>query len=234
MSKTIEAPAAPATVAYLYENGSGPLVFFEPLHRASVQHKELITRADHDKIVNSLLDKLRQESRFGEGMLELASTNKSRAEELQKLQPSPFKIVGEHFTLDDAGILMEALEGDGIAPVDADDPETQQMLFDRITPVLERHQLEVQGVPLDDQSSWIMGLPNFTCAGYAQQLRAIGHTINRKSEDEQAHVIHWMLGIYFKHGRDKWRNVAQSILAGPRITPAVAANDESQKAVSNG
>ncbi len=53
----------------------------------------------------------------------------------------------------------------------------------------------------------ILGLMCFQCVPFAQALRAGGHTIKAKAEDEQAAVMHWMLGHYFRHGED-WRTAA--------------------------
>lgn len=60
-------------------------------------------------------------------------------------------------------------------------------------------------VPLNDETRWILGRPNFWCASVAQVLREDGHEIKKKAEDEQAAVIHWLLNLYLKHG-DKWRD----------------------------
>lgn len=65
--------------------------------------------------------------------------------------------------------------------------------------------------PLDDETRFILGRPNFTLAGIAARLRTLGHSIAFKAEDQQAAVIHWMLGIYFEHGQD-WRTKADEVL----------------------
>lgn len=57
---------------------------------------------------------------------------------------------------------------------------------------------------LDDETRWILGQPSFSMHGFAQRLRANGFEIKSKAEDEQAVVIHWMLNMYKKHGKD-WR-----------------------------
>ncbi len=57
----------------------------------------------------------------------------------------------------------------------------------------------------------ILGRPNFTCHHIAKALRVMGLTIAPKSEDEQAAVIHWLLGHYLKHGAD-WRQRAAAEL----------------------
>lgn len=61
-------------------------------------------------------------------------------------------------------------------------------------------------VPLkpSEELLWILGQPNFACAGTANGLRAAGQEIPRKAEAEQAAVILWMLNLYLKHG-EKWR-----------------------------
>ena len=64
---------------------------------------------------------------------------------------------------------------------------------------------------LDEQTRWILGRPNFTCASFANSLRKLGHKINDKAEDEQAAVIHWMLCLYHKHG-EGWRTEGEEIL----------------------
>lgn len=57
----------------------------------------------------------------------------------------------------------------------------------------------------------ILGRPNFHCSPVAQCLRVGGAEIPRKSENEQAACIHWMLSLYLQHG-EKWRTVAQDEL----------------------
>lgn len=64
---------------------------------------------------------------------------------------------------------------------------------------------------LTDDLREILGRPNFTCHYIAQALRQMGRTIAKKSEDEQAAVIHWMLGHYLKYGAD-WRQHASDEL----------------------
>lgn len=62
---------------------------------------------------------------------------------------------------------------------------------------------------MDEDVAFILGMMCFQCASFAQILRLGGHTIATKAEAEQAAVIHWMLGLYFKHGKD-WRTAAQA------------------------
>lgn len=63
----------------------------------------------------------------------------------------------------------------------------------------------------DPEIKWILGQPNFMCAGIASALRKSGMEIERKSEAEQAAVIYWMLEMYEIH-KDKWREAASEFL----------------------
>lgn len=76
--------------------------------------------------------------------------------------------------------------------------------------------------PLDDDVRWILGRPNFACAGIAAGLRLGGHVIECKAEQEQAAVIHWMLTLYVQHGAD-WRGKAESALHTMRSAPTKCA-----------
>lgn len=57
----------------------------------------------------------------------------------------------------------------------------------------------------------ILGRPNFTCNGIAQALRQMGFDIPRKSEEEQAATIYWMLGHYVRDPLN-WRDIASAEL----------------------
>ncbi|MFW5407220.1 hypothetical protein B7L51_001140 [Pectobacterium brasiliense] len=57
----------------------------------------------------------------------------------------------------------------------------------------------------------ILGRPNFHCSPIAQCLRIGGAEIPRKSENEQAACIHWMLGLYLEH-RENWKDAVKSEL----------------------
>jgi len=58
----------------------------------------------------------------------------------------------------------------------------------------------------------ILGMPNFRAGPIAHAFRDAGRAeIKRRSEDEQAFVLHWLLGLYLKHGAD-WRPKAGEIL----------------------
>ncbi len=49
----------------------------------------------------------------------------------------------------------------------------------------------------------ILGRPNFACAKMAALMRKAGYEIPEKAEAEQAHVIHWLVCLYLKHGK-RW------------------------------
>jgi len=66
-------------------------------------------------------------------------------------------------------------------------------------------------IELNNETRWILGRPNFACAGIASRLRELGHKIERKAEDEQASTIHWMLTMYEQHG-ENWRAEAEEYL----------------------
>lgn len=71
--------------------------------------------------------------------------------------------------------------------------------------------IELKAPELTEDLREILGRPNFTCHFIAKALRVMGHSIAHKSEDEQAVVIHWLLGICLKHGPD-WRQRAAAEL----------------------
>lgn len=76
---------------------------------------------------------------------------------------------------------------------------------------------------LDDETRWILGRPNFACAGIAACLRKLGHEIAQKAEAEQAATLHWMLCLYETHGAD-WRDQAEAIIKSTRPRPVPASD----------
>ena len=80
--------------------------------------------------------------------------------------------------------------------------------------------------PMDEHLDYILGTMCFQCISHAQMLRASGQIIATKAEAEQAAVLYWMLGFYFKHGAD-WRKEAAAevkrlhaaFVASPATTP---------------
>lgn len=71
-------------------------------------------------------------------------------------------------------------------------------------------------IELNDETRWILGRPNFACAGIAEKLRQQGKKIERKAEHEQAAVIHWMLETYKLYG-DSWREHGERLLNTPKL-----------------
>ncbi|MFY9995027.1 MAG: hypothetical protein WAK61_08550 [Leclercia sp.] len=74
--------------------------------------------------------------------------------------------------------------------------------------------------PLNDDLIAILGRPNFTCSHLAELMRKSGDDIRRKSEHEQAAVIHWFLGLYLEHG-ENWEGVAKADIQS-RVAVATA------------
>lgn len=94
--------------------------------------------------------------------------------------------------------------------------EQQKSLVESLrAELIESRSIDASAEPsapeLTDDLREILGRPNFTCHFIAKALRVMGHSIAHKSEDEQAVVIHWLLGIYLKHGPD-WRQRAAAEL----------------------
>ena len=80
----------------------------------------------------------------------------------------------------------------------------------------QQNPVQVNRIPaLDEHLRYILGRPNFWCHHLANALRAMGHEIARKAEEEQAAVIHWLLNAYFEHGPG-WREAVEKILAAER------------------
>lgn len=73
----------------------------------------------------------------------------------------------------------------------------------------------------------ILGRPNFACGRIAATFRAAGRTIKTRAEDEQAFVLHWLLGLYLKHGAGasgtEWRDRAEEELRAATHTAMEAA-----------
>lgn len=61
---------------------------------------------------------------------------------------------------------------------------------------------------MTDELASILGMMCFQCISFAQALRASGQSIKNRAEGEQAAVLHWMLGHYFRAGPEGWRAAA--------------------------
>jgi len=55
-------------------------------------------------------------------------------------------------------------------------------------------------LPLNEQTTIILGRADFACARTAQRLRELGHKIGRNNQEEQAAVIHLHVNMYQVHG----------------------------------
>lgn len=64
---------------------------------------------------------------------------------------------------------------------------------------------------LNADLTWILGRPNFVCGSIAHILRRGGIEIPEHAEEEQAHVLWWLLGVYVKHGADFRDEAARQI-----------------------
>ncbi|HEQ3518363.1 TPA: ead/Ea22-like family protein [Citrobacter freundii] len=110
-------------------------------------------------------------------------------------------------------ILASAAEKRDAEFIAAANPATVLTLLDELEAAEKRiAELEARTVtlpPLNDDLIAILGRPNFTCSHLAELMRKSGDEIRRKSEHEQAAVIHWFLGIYLEHG-DKWEGIAKA------------------------
>ena len=72
--------------------------------------------------------------------------------------------------------------------------------------------MPVELPPLDDELRAILGRPNFACINVARHMRNVGHEIKWRAEDEQASVIHLLLGFYLQHGPVEWFDRANEYL----------------------
>lgn len=64
---------------------------------------------------------------------------------------------------------------------------------------------------LNTETRWILGRPNFACFQIAVMLRQKGVLIPTKAEEEQAHVIHWLL-THYEADPENWRQNAEEEL----------------------
>ncbi|PVX75589.1 hypothetical protein, partial [Paraburkholderia unamae] len=64
---------------------------------------------------------------------------------------------------------------------------------------------------LSDDLREVLGWPNFRCGPVAHVMRDSGDEIKRKAEDEQAHVLHWLVKLVLKHGADWQPHAAEAL-----------------------
>lgn len=72
--------------------------------------------------------------------------------------------------------------------------------------------------PLNDDLIAILGRPNFLCAQLADRLRSEGQEIAKRAENEQAAVIHFLLGHYLADPV-QWAEKASAALKAARKEP---------------
>ncbi|MDF9756747.1 Lar family restriction alleviation protein [Pseudomonas hunanensis] len=146
----------------------------------------------------------------------------NRSSNTSELLPCPF--CGQHDFLierldsDASVVICQGLTGPHEAclargPVGvAQDEGEEQPGHDKAAELWNARAEQHQAAPeLTGDLREILGRPNFTCHHIAKALRVMGLTIAHKSEDEQAVVIHWLLGHYLKHGAE-WRERAAAEL----------------------
>lgn len=65
---------------------------------------------------------------------------------------------------------------------------------------------------LNPELLYILGRPCFFYISLANAFRLAGFDIPDRAEDEQAFFIHRFLGHWFRHGDERWRDVAEADL----------------------
>jgi hypothetical protein len=75
-------------------------------------------------------------------------------------------------------------------------------------------------IELNDYTKAILGRPSFTCIRIAHRLRELGQIIPKKSEEEQAAVICWLLNLYLEHG-EKYLEVGEAILKSEQAAQGI-------------
>ncbi len=98
-------------------------------------------------------------------------------------------------------------------------PESPRLLASVESPALP---------PLNADLIEILGRPNFTCIRIAQLLRLSGVDIAKKAEAEQATVIHYLLGFYFKHG-SQWAEKAGEDIERLRLAAIATQQGKGEK-----
>ncbi|ALX96101.1 hypothetical protein AV650_22295 [Serratia fonticola] len=81
------------------------------------------------------------------------------------------------------------------------------------TELEQRLQQPIKLPELDSDLIDILGRPNFACIRIAKRLRELGYEIKRRSENEQAATLHFLLSHYLADGGN-WRDTAEIALRG--------------------
>jgi hypothetical protein len=74
-----------------------------------------------------------------------------------------------------------------------------------------KEELKVKWNTLDNELKFILGRPNFMCAGIANRLREMGYECERKAEAEQALVLHTMITFY-EADKNNWKENLEKYL----------------------
>lgn len=102
-------------------------------------------------------------------------------------------------------------------------PDMMLVSADELHTIIDHRLRRLYPVDLTPDLTDVLGWPNFRCGPLAHAMRAAGADIPHASEVEQAHVIHWLIGLVLEHGSD-WRGAAsagiEDILARARANDA--------------
>lgn len=127
---------------------------------------------------------------------------------------------------DISSIVAAAVMGLPFASYDNPDiaAERHGQIQDAVLLALREAGVSARGFPLTLTSELldVLGMPNFRAAPMAHAFREAGRAeIKRRSENEQAFVLHWLTTLVLEHGAD-WRRVAGETMR-PVIEEAKAA-----------
>ncbi|WP_024530227.1 hypothetical protein [Serratia fonticola] len=89
----------------------------------------------------------------------------------------------------------------------------KENLASTIKELEQRPQQPIKLPELDSDLIDILGRPNFACIRIAKRLRELGYEIKRRSENEQAATLHFLLSHYLADGGN-WRDTAEIALRG--------------------
>lgn len=105
---------------------------------------------------------------------------------------------------------------DVMAGIPARDAEIEALRKEIETLRAQQHTDMANALPqLNDDLIAILGRPNFMCAQLADTLRSGGHDIAERAENEQAAVIHFLLGHYLADPV-QWAEKASAVLKAAR------------------
>ncbi|UEP49613.1 hypothetical protein LMA00_07655 [Burkholderia ambifaria] len=144
-------------------------------------------------------------------------------------QPEPIA----HLTDDHRGKIERAeeqLRGRGPKDVEAANGLLDVLTAHAVQPVPRAEVIDAMRTYPDEitpELRDVLGRPNFWCGPIAHEMRAAGADIKTKAEDEQAHVLHWLVKLVLDHG-DAWQEVAVVELRAIREKANAASAGEGQ------